>query len=243
MTIQLHDVDTVLDCRLLITHPTRPRVLTVRHSNAWSLPALTPLEHHVAAVRHINLSAFRLFGLRTCVRRLIRESTDDSSYHSIFRWYELEVVGELAKQRIERTAWAGRDVLDEMEFEPPADRDVTEAWLRDYEATDDGAIGPPWNQPGWFESASTWMRRRAAAAGAPPVDQPPEQHWNDDAICVLVAASDLGAIVMTASTSPKAIGSSLWASRLDGARIEPIAEDSARNWALYRVSDAPGLWS
>ena len=76
--ILLHDVDTFLECRLLIAHPNRPRVLTLRQAKAWALPALTPLEQQVSAVQHINLAVFRLFGLKTYVRRLVFERPHDA---------------------------------------------------------------------------------------------------------------------------------------------------------------------
>lgn len=248
--IQLHDVDTIVDCRLLIAHPVRPRVLTVRRAGAWSLPALTPLEQHVAAVSHINLAAFRLFGLHTHVRRLILERREDPGYRAILRIYELEVISELAGQRIERTAWAGRDVLGEMEFEPGSDRGVIENWLDAYESDDPEVGGQPWSRRGWFEAASVWMHRRATAAGV-PAHGIPEQHWTDDGINVLTLASEHGSILMTASGFPASESvedpdppgweSSEWASRFDWAKPELIASDSTRNWSLYRTDGATGV--
>lgn len=243
--IQLHDVDTVLDCRLLIAHPTDPRVLTVRQAKAWALPALTPLEHHVAAVSHINLAVFRLFGLRTHIRRLVLERSERSPYRSILRIYELEVIGELARQRIERTAWAGRDVLDEMEFVPGSDRDVIEKWLEELESDYPDVGGPPWTRPGWFEIASTWMQRQAAAAGTPCIGVS-DQHWTDDSMNVLAAVSEHGTILMTATGIPASRpaqdpGSSGWASRFGWTKPELIASDANRNWHLYRTDDATGV--
>ena len=255
--IQLHDVDTVVECRLLIAHPTRPRVLAVRRAGAWALPALTPLEQHVAAVSHINLAAFRLFGLRTHVRRLILERSEDPGYHSILRIYELEAIGELAGQRIERTVWAGSDVLGEMDFKPGPDRDIITTWLDNYAADEPEISGPPWSRRGWFEAASAWMQRQASASGV-KVRGIPDQHWTSDDINVLTLASEEGMILMTASLgpasggrvsggpasggpvsgSPERIESSEWASRLGWTNLDLIASDPTRNWSLYRTASA-----
>lgn len=237
--IQLHDADTVLDCRLLIAHPTRPRVLTVRQAKAWALPALMPLEHHAAAVSHINFAVFRLFRLRTYVRRLVLEKSVDSGYRSIVRYYELEVIGELQRQRIKRTAWAGRNLLDEMEFEHDPDRDAIEAWLDRFESENIEVASPPWSQPGWFDAASSWMQRQAAAANA-STHGVPDQHWTDEHMSVLAAASDHGTILMTASRSPGGPASSDWASRFGSADLELIASDTSRNWSLYRAVSTTG---
>lgn len=245
--ILLHDVDVFIECRLLIAHPSRPSVLTVRQVNAWALPALTPIEHHAAAVDHINLAVFRLFGLKTFVRRLVRDEPGNSDYRAILRYYEMEVIGELARQRIGRTAWAGRAVLDEMEFESDPDREMIEAWLEEFESVDpsNGSSSgrPPWSMPGWFESASSWIQRNATGKDRPS-QAIPDQHWTDDHLAILSSPSDTGIVVMTASGAPDApesLSPEEWASRLGWAGPELIADDTDRNWRLYRTGNRRSL--
>ncbi|MDP6824182.1 MAG: hypothetical protein QF554_12925 [Dehalococcoidia bacterium] len=239
--ILLHDVDTFIECRLLIAHPNRPSVLTVRQANAWALPVLTPIEHHAAAVDHINLAVFRLFGLRTFVRRLVHDEPGHTDYRAILRYYEMEVIGELARQRIGRTAWAGRVVLDEMEFESKSDREMIEAWLAEFESVDPSddsrPVRPPWSLPGWFENASSWVQRHATGKDK-PTQAIPDQCWTDDRLAILSSPSDTGIVVMTATGSPGTPDSQdteEWASRLGWARPELIFDDTARNWRLYRT--------
>ena len=206
--IFLHDVDTFLECRLLIAHPNRARILTIRRAEAWALPALTPLEQHKAAVGHINRAVYRLFGLKTFVRRLVSESPGNSGYRKMVSCYELEVVGELARQRIRRTAWVGKTELDEIDFETEFDRETIESWLREFESaeessdpsTGDTTGRPRWSRPGWFETASSWIQRNASGLDA-PTQATPDQHWTDDRMVVLSSPSASGQIVMTATTS------------------------------------------
>jgi len=240
--IFLHDADTFLECRLLIAHPNRPRVLTIRQAKAWTLPALTPLEQHKAAVHHINLAVFRLFGINTYVRRLVFESPLDAggaTDRAVLRYYELEVISELARQRISRTAWAGRSVLDEIEFESEIDRETIETWLKEFGSAED-ADGtetgrPAWSRPGWYETAWSWMRRHATGQDA-PTQASPDQHWSDDEMVLLSSPSNSGLVVMTATDPNVTSEPSEWASRFGWTEPELIINDAGRNWSLYRTS-------
>ena len=241
-----HDADTFLECRLLIAHPNRPRVLTIRQANAWPLPALTPLEQYKAAVHRINLAVFRLFGLRTYVRRLVFErprDAGDSAARAILRCYELEVISDLARQRISRTAWAGKSVLREISFESEIDRETIETWLKEFESAE-AANGteatsmtgrPAWSRPGWYEAAWSWIRRQAVGRDS-PTQATPEQHWSDDEMVLLSSLSNSGLIVMTATRSADTPEPPEWASRFGWAEPELIINDADRNWSLYRIS-------
>jgi muconolactone delta-isomerase len=244
--IFLHDADTFLECRLLIAHPNRPRVLTIRQTEPWALPALTPLEQHVAAVQHINLAVLRLFGLKTYVRRLVFERPHDAGgadANAVLRCYELELISELERQRISRTVWAGRSVLDEISFESEIDRETIELWLKEFESTEDADVTEAtsmtgrtaWSRPGWYETASSWMRRQAAGRDA-LTQAAPDQHWTDDEIVLLSSHSNSGLVVMTATDSTDAPEPSEWASWFGWTEPELIINDAGRNWSLYRTS-------
>lgn len=238
--IFLHDADTFLECRLLIAHPARPRILTVRRADAWALPALTPLEQHPAMVTHINAAVFRLFSLKTFVRRLVSERPGDSGYPAIHRLYELEVTSELARQRIERTAWAGKIVLGEMVFEQDFDKRSIESWVDENDTeipvkySDPGR--PLWSRPGWYEAASSWMRRQTSGRDSTG-NATPDQHWTDEHMTVLSAPSSDGIVVMTAEDTDSPQDPSEWAARHGWQRPELITNDSARRWSLYRTRD------
>ena len=240
--IHVHDADLSLQCRLLIAHPSRPQILTVHYSRDWSLPELTPLEQHVAAVDHINAAAYRLFGLHTYVRRLISETPGDVDYKEPVRYYELEVVGELVRQRISRTVWAGRTVMREMEFKPGLDRDTIKSWLREFESEktsdDSGGNRTSWSRPEWFESAASWMKRNAIGPDS-PTQAIPGQHWSDDRQVILASPSDNGVAIMTANapgTTVQQSGHDDWNSRFGWADPELITNDAARNWSLSRAN-------
>jgi hypothetical protein len=237
LDILSHDADLFLQCRLLIAHPSRPQILTVHYSRDWSLPELTPLEQHVAAVDHINAAAYRLFGLNTYVRRLISEAPGDPDYNELVRYYELEVVGELARQRISRTAWAGRTVMDEMTFKPGLDRDTINSWLREFESEKKSENRASWSRPGWFESAASWMKRNAT--GPDSLTQAiPCQQCSDDRQVILASPSNNGVVIMTGNAPGTPIQPDPvdWASRFGWNDTELITNDAARNWSLYRAS-------
>ncbi len=236
--ILVHNADMFLECRLLIAHPARPRILTVRQADAWALPALTPLEHHPAAVTHINQAVFRIFGLKTFVRRLVSERPGDQEYEAIHRLYELEVIGELEQQRIERTAWAGRVVLGEMIFEINSDKEAIESWLDEFESEErvnhSNSSRPPWSRPGWHESAASWMRRQATGPDSSG-KAIPDQHWIDDRMTILSAPTTDGLIVMTAESAGSDSDPSTWSSGHGWEDPELITNDTARRWSLYRT--------
>jgi hypothetical protein len=233
-----HDAELFLQCRLLIAHPSRPQILTVHYSRNWSLPELTPLEQHVAAVDHINAAAYRLFGLNTYVRRLISEAPGDPDFNELVRYYELEVVGELARQRISRTAWAGRTVMDEMTFKPGPDRDTIKSWLMEFESGKNPERRASWSRPGWFESAASWMKHNAT--GPDSLTQAiPGQQWSDDRQVILASPSDSGIVIMMANapgTTTQQPDPVEWASRFGWNDMELITNDAARNWSLYRAN-------
>jgi hypothetical protein len=236
--IFIHNADAYLECRLLIAHPSRPRILTVRQANAWALPALTPLEQHPAAVRHLNDAVFRLFGLNTFTRRMMSENPGNSGYEAIHRFYELEVIGELAKQRIERTAWAGRTVLGEMVFDPSSDKEEIESWINEYESEEPSdtsdASRPPWSLSGWYEIASSWMRRQSTGTDSTGKSIP-DQHWTDEQMTILSAPSEFGITVMTSEGEHDALDPSEWSERHGWETPELIIKDDARHWSLYRT--------
>ena len=83
------------------------------------------------------------------------------------------------------------------------------------------------------------MQSQATAANA-SIQGIPDQHWTDDQMSVLAAASDHGTILMTASQSPGEPVSSDWASRFGSTDLELITSDTSRNWFLYRAAGATG---
>ena len=93
------------------------------------------------------------------------------------RYYELEVVGELARQRISRTAWAGRTIMDEMEFNPGPDRYTIVSWIRELDSETAQKKRGSWSRLGWFGSAASWMKRNVIGPDD-PTQAIPGQHWS-----------------------------------------------------------------
>lgn len=139
--------------------------------------------------------------------------------------------------------WAGRSVLDEICFESEIARETIELWLEEFESAEDADDSepssmtgrPPWSRPGWYETASSWMRRQATGPDA-LTQATPDQHWTDDDIVLLSSPSNFGLVVMTATVPTDAPEPSEWASRFGWTEPELIINDAGRNWYLYRTS-------
>lgn len=130
-----------------------------------------------------------------------------------------------------------------MSFESELDSKTIEAWLKRFESTDD-AEGTEttsitgrtaWGQPGWYETAWSWMGRQATGLDA-PTQATPDQHWADDEMVLLSSSSNRGLVVMTATKSTNAPEPTEWASRFGWTEQELIINDAGRNWSLYRTN-------
>lgn len=138
-------------CHCIISHPSKPKFLAVRHGDRWSLPmvAIRTAGPMSAKAKMITDGVQRKYGLRT---RALRHWVSLPNYHCV----ELEMPSNVATRKLQ-AVWVGSQEYAEFRSSAPGSFDPFEAWLKQAEAGGSGSQRP-WERPGWFDVAANWMQ-------------------------------------------------------------------------------------
>lgn len=224
-------------CHCIISHPSKPKFLVIRHDDRWSpplfgLPAAGPMSTKAAL---INENMLQKYGLRTHV---LRHWVSLPNYHCV----ELELRSDLSKRQLQ-AVWVGSEEYAKFRSSSPGSFDPFEAWLQEAEA---GGPGPqrPWERPGWFQRARHWMQHELDRRNVQVTGSVEQFMAFRLASCVLRAATSMGDVFLKASTRQppmEAAFTQALARRWPDWVPAPISVNEQENWALSLDYDAAGL--
>ncbi|MDQ5865527.1 MAG: aminoglycoside phosphotransferase family protein [Chloroflexota bacterium] len=171
-------VEPVYTFHLIIPHPTEPRVLLRRTDGGLRLPSFEPEVKYTARVgqnnawvrEHLGLECITLY-MAHVDNRLKEERRADATYVLQNRQPDWTPPADFQ--------WVGRTEIANLDLSVAGQRAVIESWLEERE----GRVEPPqrgtWNEPGWYEQATDWMRSQLEAHGIQITGLPEQiKHWS-----------------------------------------------------------------
>jgi hypothetical protein len=225
-------------CHCIISHPSKPKFLVIRHDDRWSppmfgLPAPGPMSGKTSM---INDNLWEKYGLRT---RVLRHWVSLPNYHCV----EVELQPDGWTRRLD-AVWVGRQEYAKFRSSKAGGFDPLEAWLEEAEA---GGPGPqrPWERPGWFQRAGQWAQHELDQQNIQVTGSVEQFTAFRLTACLLRVPAAEGHFYLKASTRqapPEAILTAALAQRWPEYVPAPVAVNERENWMLnrdYRASGEP----
>lgn len=168
----------------ILLHPATHRVLMVEHESGWALPAAS-----VANERYLT-SELATRGLRTAtglpvIAIRFARLTKDEARRDREGIFVLDPIAPLRAPLpgFPAARWVSRDDLVNLPLAHPDHRAVIDDVLRELETGEMPPFRQPWEQPGWFAGATSWIEETLGALGR-EITSPPEQvqWWSFSAV-------------------------------------------------------------
>jgi hypothetical protein len=211
----------------IIAHPQEPRLLLLTDPEGWALPSFDGTDPPA-----ITLAIRERLSVETVVMRRVydRARLEPEAREQV---YALELrTPDWTPPADAR--WVGRNELITLSLANPARRPVLDAWLAKTEGKTISPQRAPWERPGWFVEAETWLRARASEGEyvlTGPVEQAHARLWS----CMLTAPTGRGPLYFKAVEPAFAFEAPLTAALAQRwpERLPPVvAVDAARGWLL-----------
>jgi hypothetical protein len=220
--------------RVVLPHPTEPRLLMMHTHGEWRLPEWDDATSHGwQATAHVNRAVAARYGMETTVLRCILNGADPVTGRPL-RVYELDN-HSAPHDTVAAATWVGRSDIDMLRIAEPEMREIVAEWF----GRNAGELpwrGPPWAHRGWYVEALAWSIARLTEIGA-TVDGSPEQlrAWQRSFL-MRIRTSD-GAFYLKAGALPAVHEGTVM--RVLGRHYpdnvpEVVAVDEARGWFLQR---------
>jgi hypothetical protein len=217
-------------CDAIIGHPTKPKFLVVRHSDGWQPPAVRFPPGSIAyRAPMICEGILRKYGLKT---RVLRSRLSVHDYHCL----ELELVGPGDSRRLE-AVWVDRERYLRFRTPPEGRPDPFESWLEEREQDRRPALRPPWEFPGWFDSARHWIEFQLDDLQLQSTGSVEQVRVGSNDSCVLRVPTSQGMVYFKAGRPNRPREAELLpalAETCPGKVRVPLAVDIERNWMLNR---------
>lgn len=167
----------------IVIDPATLRVLLVERDAGWALPAAT-----VANERHLTteLATQELrdaTGLPVIANRFARITKDDArrDREGVF---VLDAIAPLPTALPDPAAvcpdtgrWVSRDDLASLPLAHPGHRAVLDDVLRELETGERPRFRQPWEQPGWYAEATSWIEAALESLGREMTTPPVQVQW------------------------------------------------------------------
>jgi hypothetical protein len=223
-------------CHCIISHPSKPKFLVIKHSDSWSPPVLKfpEMGSIVPKTRMINDGMKNKYGLQTTLlRRLARLD----KYHCI----EVEMRSKRPSKKL-KAVWVGSKEYQQFRSSKPGEYDPIEIWLKQKESGKIPVQRPPWERTGWFKKADYWIHQQLDRLNIQVTGSVQQLRSFRTASCILQVSTSYGKIFFKASYARpphEAALTQALARNWPGLVPEPLAIDSKRNWMLMRDYHSP----
>jgi hypothetical protein len=216
-------------CHCIISHPSKPKFLTVRHSDNWSPPIVRfpPEGGLVAKAKLITDGVMNKYGFKTTVLRHLKSSP---KYHCI----ELEMQSAKSPKKLQ-AVWVGSKEYAKYRRSSRRQFDPFAAWLKEQEAGRIPELRPPWEQKAWFDSASLWLHHQLNRLNIQTTGSVEQFRAFRTASSILRVPTSQGMVYFKASFNHPPLEAPLTkalAQRWPGHVPAPLAIDEKRNWML-----------
>ena len=218
-------------CHCIISHPSKPKFLVIKHTDRWSPPLLKfPVEGSIVLkVRMINYGMMNKYGLKTTVlRRLAR----GKNYYCI----ELEMQSQKSLKNM-KAVWVGSKEYAQYRSSKPGDIDPFELWLKQKESGKIPVQRPPWERRAWFNNAEFWILQQLDRLNIQVTGSVQQLRAFRTASCILHVSTSEGKIFFKASNTrlpQEAALTQAIARNWPGLIQEPLAIETRKNWMLMR---------
>lgn len=212
----------------VVIHPSEPRVLLVAgEGDLWALPG-----HEVSEAPAIHKFMRDQYGLDATLLGVIGGRYLDAEREEAITYFALEfhnAPGTLPAG----ARWVSQAELAHLALAVPEQRPLIETRLREAEGT---AVPPakrvPWARPGWFASATEWIREQVAALGyseVGPIEQVRISPWS----AVLRAPTSAGNVYFKAPAYAYEATLTTWlAEQFSAQSPRVLAADTVHGWLL-----------
>ena len=223
-------------CHCIISHPSKPKFLVIKHTDRWSPPVLKFPEKGsiVPKTKMINDGMMNKYGLQTTLlRRLARLE----KYHCI----EVEMRSKKPAKKL-NAVWVGRKEYQQFRSSSPGEYDPIEIWLKQKESGKIPVQRPPWERTGWFKNADYWINRQLDRLNIQVTGSVQQLRSFRTASCILHVSTSYGKIFFKASYARpphEAALTQALARNWPGLIPEPLAIDLKNNWMLMRDYHSP----
>jgi hypothetical protein len=226
----------VANCHCIISHPSKPKFMVIKHSDRWSPPLVGIPVGGPMSTKAIFITdgIQQKYGLRT---HALRHWVSLPKNH----WVELELRSEVGDKRLQ-AVWVGSEEYEKFRRSSPGAFDPLEAWLRQMEAGGPGAQRP-WERPGWFDNARNWMQHELDRLHIQATGSVEPFMAFRLASCVLRVPTAEGYVYLKASLRQEpleAILTRALAQRWPDWIPAPLAINERHNWTLSRDYGASG---
>ena len=216
-------------------HPNEPRVLVVAEGESWTLP-----RHETEDAEAIRGLMRQRFGLAVTVLGAYAGHYTDAEHDEPAFIFTLETHGA-AGALPDGSRWIGRADLAEIALTDDEQRAALARWFAEAESGIVPAARAPWERPGWFAVATSWIEQELDRLGwqrTGPYLQLHARGWSS----VLRLPTTAGNIYFKAVTQPFTFEPPLTALLAELRPAESprvLAVDHARRWLLMADAGEP----
>ncbi len=184
------------DLFALLPHPSTSRVLMFAGEDGWSLPSILVTSKIDLTPGLATREMSRSLGFPVLAYRYAHIAEDEHRRRQagIFAFESGEHVGALSA----RNRWVNRAGLAGLRLDPPNHRKVVDAYLRELETSIIPEYRPPWERPGWFALAASWITETLGSLGYDVLTPPEQVRWWSLS-CVLRVATSHGEVYFKTS--------------------------------------------
>ena len=235
MKVRVNQQD-LATCHCIISHPSKPKFLVIKHTDRWSPPILKFPEKGslVPKTRMINDGMMNKYGLHTTVLRRVARS---EKYHCI----EVEMRSKSSTKKL-KAVWVGSKEYEKFRSSKPGEYDPLEIWLKQKESKKIPVQRPPWERTGWFKIADNWIHQQLDRLNIQLIGSVQQLRAFRTASCILRVSTAEGIIFFKASYDYPPLEAALTqalARNWPGSIPEPLAIDAKKNWMLMRDYHSP----
>lgn len=218
-------------CHCIISHPSKPKFLVIRHSDSWSPPLVRFPEEGsiVSKAPLINDGMMNKYGLKTTV---LRSVATGPKYQCI----EVEMYSASKSKKL-HAVWVGSKEFAQFRSSKPGEFDPFELWLKQKENGKIPDLRPPWERTGWFKSAVDWIHYQLDKLNIQTTGSVQQKRAFRTASNILCVSTAEGRIFFKASyvRPPKeAVLTKKLAAKWPGLIPELLVIDRKKNWMLMR---------
>ena len=222
--------DPLATCHCIISHPTEPKFMAIKHDEAWSPPVVRfPAPGRIGMkAEMIAAGIMNKYGLKVTVLRSLVES---EYYHCI----ELELQSDESSRRL-KAVWVGTKEYTQFRSRKPGQADPFADWLADAERRRVPKERPAWERKGWFSAAAGWMQHELDRKNIQVTGSVQQFRVCLPNSAILRVRTSQGHCYFKAGhlTPPKEAEMTMaLAKRWPQLVPEPLAVDIARNWMLH----------
>ena len=184
----------------ILPHSSAPCILMVQETTGWSLPSISLDEYiWLPNWNRINEVWRGALGQDITALRYLNYKIEESE-HQIYAIFVLE--NHTAEDVLGKGEWIEYNKLADLSLAIPEQRSIIEGYLTEIEGGTIPDLRPPWQRPGWFDSATKWIEQQVFERDQ-TLTAPIEYIKNWGISCVLRARTTSGDLYFKeASTLP-----------------------------------------